>query len=66
MAFTGRASFGGKEKEKEKKEVSMHGWESPALSSLQKLWPRILETNTIGMVLWFHSLWLSSLREKVK
>lgn len=51
MAFTGTASFGGKEKEKEKKEVSMHGWESPALSSLQKLWPRILETNTIGMVL---------------
>lgn len=51
MAFTGTASFGGKEKEKEKKEVSMHGWENPALSSLQKLWPRILETNTIGMVL---------------
>lgn len=50
MAFTATASFGGKEKE-EKKEVSTRGQESPALNSLQKLWPRILETNTIGMFL---------------
>lgn len=51
MAFTGIASFGGKEKEKEKKEVSEHNQESPALSNFQKLWPRILETNNTGIFL---------------
>lgn len=51
MAFTDVASLGSKEKEKEKKEVSAHDQESAALSNLQKLWPRMQETNNIGMFL---------------
>lgn len=58
VAFTDVASWGRKEKEKEKKEVSTHDQESAALSNLQKLWPRIQETNNIGMFFWFQFLWL--------
>lgn len=45
VAFTDVASLS------RKKEVSAHDQESAALSNLQKLWPRVQETNNIGMFL---------------
>lgn len=51
VAFTDVASWGSKGKEKEEKEVHAHDQESAAFSNLRKVWPRIQETNKIGMFL---------------